>query len=107
MGHHQVKFVTFEYNEKWFQDGMKHTLQETQKWLYGLGYMCFWITEKFGLIPLFDMWWDPFYEFRHWSNVFCGLKVDPDLSRVFRIMNDDDESRAFATQYLAKSSKSA
>ncbi|KAJ3340496.1 hypothetical protein HDU93_006964 [Gonapodya sp. JEL0774] len=80
-----VKFLAFEYNDKWFTAGRTETLQSVVTMLDGWGFKCFWVTPHV-LAPLWGEWWDPSYEIRGWSNAFCA--------------NDADESaRAFVANY--------
>lgn len=79
---HRVKFLSFEYNDKWFTNGRTRTLKDVTTQLHDkFGYQCHWITPA-QLIPLSGVWWSEEYECRMWSNVFCGVKGDEDLDVV-------------------------
>jgi hypothetical protein len=78
----RIKFLSFEYNKKWFTSGRTRTLKQVSEQLYKeYSYECYWILDE-ALIPLFGDWWIPEYEIRAWSNVFCGQKGDRHLSWV-------------------------
>eukprot|EP01135_Chromosphaera_perkinsii_P007074 Nk52_evm13s684 gene=Nk52_evmTU13s684 len=84
----RIKFVSFEYNNKWFTAGRTKTLKIVVAELFDLHYHCYWITPN-ELIPLFDAYWHDEYEIKYWSNVFCGRSEDPDVEWVVRSYKAD------------------
>lgn len=74
----RIKYLTFEYNNKWFTNGRSFELREAVAMLLELNYICYWITPA-RLIPLSGLWWHAVYEIKAWSNVFCGQRGDLDF----------------------------
>ncbi|KXS09167.1 hypothetical protein M427DRAFT_39485 [Gonapodya prolifera JEL478] len=72
-----VKFLIFEYNNKWFTAGRPETLLNVVQMLDERWYKCFWITLR-TLVPLWGSWWSDRYEVRSWSNIFCAGADDED-----------------------------
>ena len=75
----RVKFLVFEYNDKWFSQHRTRTLKQTIQTLYEkYSYECYWILQKM-LVPISGKYWDDRYEIRTWSNVMCGIEGDTAL----------------------------
>lgn len=87
----RVKFLTFEYHEKWFSNNRTFTLRDTAEMMLKLEYVCYWITST-RLIPLSGPWWVPEYEVRTWSNVLCGQLGDLD----FHVLIDGHNARIWS-----------
>jgi FkbM family methyltransferase len=74
----RVKFLSFEYNSKWFSQGRTKTLKQVSYELYdSFGYECYWILNE-----ALGEWWQEKYEIKNWSNVFYGQKGDTHLKWV-------------------------
>jgi hypothetical protein len=84
---HEVKFISFEYNAKWFTMKRERTLHDVVQLLKEkYDYDCHWITPNL-LIPVFGSWWSDEYEIRMWSNIFCGQSSDKDLQWLVQMYN--------------------
>jgi Methyltransferase FkbM domain len=86
LGSKKVRFLSFEYNHKWFTNARATNLQKTVKFLRKLDYLCFWITDN-SLIPVSGQAWSETYEIKEWSNLFCGVHSDDGLKRIVESYN--------------------
>mmetsp|Transcript_47016 Transcript_47016/g.130995 ORF Transcript_47016/g.130995 Transcript_47016/m.130995 type:complete len:497 (-) Transcript_47016:28-1518(-) len=75
-----VKFVTFEFANNVWQEPLADVVKD----LFDIGYFCFVITAE-RLFPVSGPFWDPIYEVPMWSNLVCGLEVDPDLRALVQL----------------------
>jgi hypothetical protein len=82
----KVRFISFEYNHKWFTNARTTSLQMTVTFLRKLDYLCFWITDN-SLIPVSGQAWSETYEIKAWSNLFCGICSDEGLKRIVESYN--------------------
>ena len=82
----RIKFIIFEYNDKWFWNGHTKTLRQVTQELNALNYDCYWVTWR-GLIPVFGEWWDDSYEIKMWSNIICGMSNDHATTWVVNAYN--------------------
>lgn len=72
----RVRYLTFEYHQKWFTAGRNRTLHSVVEELFqSYGFACYLIMTG-NFIPLFDIWWDDICEFRQVSDIFCARKED-------------------------------
>ena len=97
----RVKFILFEYNDKWFTLNRQVTLKLVVNDLYfKYQYQCYFITSKI-LVPLFDFWWDDKYEIKGWSNVFCGIKNDYYLNWILKsYSNNNKDNRNLINNFI-------
>lgn len=87
----RIRFISFEYHDKWFTMNRTVTLLDISTMLYGYDYECYWISPV-NLIPMFADWWEEDYALKVGRNVFCGLKNDEmmrDLLLVFNYVNSN------------------
>jgi len=80
-----IRFLTFEYHGLWF-DNTDDTLKDTLAYLDKFGFICYLILPK-RLLPLSGKFWQPMFETKKWSNVFCGHSDDFLMEKVVLMYN--------------------
>lgn len=109
---HRIKFLLFEYNDLWrtmlppgTQSDVReaHTLHRVVATLGVQGYACVLLGAR-GFVPVTpDAVWHEQFEYWRWSNVFCGLRRDPDFCEVLIEGSPDsavDHMKNYAALFL-------
>lgn len=93
----RIKFIIFEYNQKWFSNERNKTLQYISNFMFDMEYECYFISIK-GLIPLWREFFHKEYEIREWSNCFCGIKSDHHLRYIIRNYDEKNIKPTLSTE---------